>query len=120
VRTSLFCHPGDEIPARAESARTRTWAEQSKQITDRANVTGGGGPDNAFQAAQAVEAYEFFEKACARQCGGDVIALENREAEERSPLIGLSVGSSAGLEEVLEQTRTVVSQDARGDFQAVV
>ncbi len=60
VRTSMFYHADDEVLARAEFTKAKIYAEQLKQITDMANVTGGGGPENAFQATQAVEAYTFF------------------------------------------------------------
>lgn len=60
VRTSMFFHNDNEVLARAEFAKARTYADQLEQIIDMANVTGGGGPENAFQATQAVEAYEFF------------------------------------------------------------
>lgn len=60
VRTAMFYHADDEVLARAEFARTRIYAEQLERITDMANVTGGGGPDNALKATQALAPYNFF------------------------------------------------------------
>ena len=62
VRTSMFFHQDDEVLARAEFDKARIYADLLRQITDMANVTGGGGPANALDATQAVAAYEFFEK----------------------------------------------------------
>ena len=60
VRTAMFYHADDEPLARAEFARARIYAEQLEQITHMANVTGGGGPDNALKATQALGPYDFF------------------------------------------------------------
>ncbi len=62
VRTSMFFHKDNDVLAQAEFAKTKIYAEILKTITDMSNVTGGGGPDNALQATQAVAPYEFFLK----------------------------------------------------------
>jgi hypothetical protein len=66
VRTSLFFHKNDDVSAKAEFAKTRIYADRLKGITDMANVTGGGKPENALQATQAMEVYEFFKNKYAR------------------------------------------------------
>ncbi len=62
VRTSMFFHADKEVLARAEFAQVKIYADLLRQITDMANVTGGGGPANALGATQALAPYEFFEK----------------------------------------------------------
>ncbi len=59
-RSLLACRDDNDVLARAEFAKTKICADLLEQITDMANVTGDGGPENAFQATQAVEAYELF------------------------------------------------------------
>ncbi len=60
VRTAMFFHSDNDVLAQAEFARTKIYADLLKQITDMANVTGGGGPPDGLGATQAVFVYDFF------------------------------------------------------------
>ena len=63
VRTAIFHHRGDEVPARNEFGCVERYAERLRKVTDLVQVSSShANARDGFEATQAVNEYEFFKK----------------------------------------------------------